>query len=127
MYVQLSELDGESVIRLDGQTAASSSSEPKERVICISDDIEKHTAIQVNVTENESKIHFKESLQHFKKGLDEKEQSLQWPPHSSLKERKSSHLRVISYDSITLESGDWVNRIRQLHMQNLPTKDSSSS
>lgn len=134
MYVQLSELTGRSLIHIDGcatnthnhndgKDQNSNTAIQRERLICISDEIESQTAIRVDVTKPESKIILEESLQHFVCGLNDTHRHLQWPAQSSSKEQKNSSLTIISDDSLSIGKSSWLNAIRAQIMKNLSLKE----
>lgn len=133
MYIQLSELSGHSSIRIDGSTAGtdnnndgrdqnSNTALQRERLICISDEIENQTAIKVDVIKPESKIILEETLQHFVDGLDDGQRQLHWPPQP-LQEQKESTLTIISDDSLSIGKSSWLNAISAQIMKNLSLKE----
>ncbi|KAM7341901.1 protein FAM185A [Cochliomyia hominivorax] len=103
MNLQLSELQGENIIEAKNLSTS---------VINISDDIEKNTMFDVNLTGdvNTSIISLDASLEHLSSGLSENKQQFQWP--LSQKQQQPNKLNVVSKNSLTLGKSSWMEMMR---------------
>ncbi|XP_065367599.1 uncharacterized protein LOC135960283 [Calliphora vicina] len=112
MYLQISELQGENTIEVNNLTSS---------IINISDDVEKNTLVDVNLTADTdtSIITLDSTLKHLSLGLAENKQQFKWP----LNKQQPNQLKVVSKSSTTLGKSSWMDmmRLQMAEKQNLKT------